>query len=193
MAGAGIARQYASGPRPAQSTPADRFAQRVGGSGTNRGVHAGNGLHRPGDRRRRQHAHRDQVLAAVVVDRDRLVRRRARAHEPRGLHVRLLLAAVARADLRQRRRRGHLGGHLAARGRRAVRLRSPIASLARFSAIAAPRRPAARRARSPELAAILGGVFPDDALRPLAEERDADDADVVGASGARRVGVGRAR
>ena len=116
----------------------------------------------------------------------RLVRRRALAHEAGGLHVRLLLSAVARADLRHRRRRVPFGGHLAARARRTVRL-----ALAHRIACAGVLAPGGfGRGGGGD---FCGRVLPRDALRSLAEKGDADDADVLGTPGARRIGIGQRR
>jgi hypothetical protein len=122
MAGAGIARQYASAPAPrAIELPA--LAQRVGGGSTKRMFHAGRipDATIGGD----DNAHRDQILAAVVLDRDGLVRRRARAHELRRLHIRLLVAPVA----------GPIFAAGAGADSAAISLRAAEASLARFSLI----------------------------------------------------------
>ena len=124
------------------------FAQRVGGSGTKRGVHAGNGFTDARDRRRRQDAHRDRgsrggrsgsrcVSFGVGLSRSKRVIC-TYDYSWRPWPVPIFASGAGAA----------LGGHLAARGRRAVRRALPHASLARFSAIAPlRRRPAARRAR----------------------------------------------
>ena len=147
-------------------------------------------------RRRRQHAQRDQVLAAVVVDRDDLRRIARRALERDLAHVRSLVAAVAGAELRQRLRRSQRAR--AAPPGRAGRSREAARSACRWRE--AWRCGARRRCRIASvlrLATCIGARAPRSSslmrigcrATRLGEHGDADDADVERAAGARRVAV----
>ncbi len=147
-----------------------------------------------GDDWRRQDAHRDEVLAPVVMDRDRFVRRRAFAFEAHHLHGRILGAPMAGAELRHRRR------HRDRRGRAERGLCGFVARCRRFGALAAVLLVGCGRAGGRcfrgRIATTFrrdsaGAILPRDRLRPFAEHGDADDADVFGAAGARGVGVGQ--
>ena len=191
-AGAGIAREYASGPH-AWRQPASCDRQRAADPARS-GGHAGKRVRRARDDGRRQDAHRDQVLAAIVVDRDRLVRRRALALEAHHLRRRFLAAAVAGAELRHRRRRRHR--HHRRRWRRCASViagRSALcaraAVLCRVLAASAACRSAASRGALRWQPCRAGPSTRS--ARLFAEHRDADHADVFRPAGARRVGVGQ--
>ena len=134
----------------------------------------------------RQHAHRDQVLAAVVLDRDRLRRVLARALEARRCCAYdVLVAAVAGAELRHRAVAGD------SRPRR--RRRAPLGRLRRRAGAARALAARGRRHRR-ALARASARDRRDVAIRRCAgalllEHRDADHADVARPAGARGVAV----
>ena len=138
---------------------------------------------------------------AVVVDRDRLVGRRAFALETSHLHVRRLVAPVTGADLRHGRGLGSTGGQAIVRGLAALhaafRLRATggrVLSRHGFRRSSIGVRFLSRHGFRRRAGGYLRGrIFPRNALRPFTEERDADDAKVIGPPGACCVGIRKGR